>query len=71
MKQIKKKRATAAKMPAKQELSDPASSPEVKKTLVEEALIWNKGRRAGIQVPQGLEVVAWEDEVWNKEDYFV
>lgn len=38
-------------MQAKQEPSDPASSPEVMKTLVVEALIWNKGRWEGIQVP--------------------
>lgn len=43
-------------MQAKQELSDPASSPEVMKTLVVEALIWNKGRWEGIQLPQGVEV---------------
>lgn len=60
-----------AKMPAKQGLSDPASSPEVMKTLVDEALIWNKARWEGIQVPQGVEVGVWEDEVWKKEDYFV
>lgn len=58
-------------MPAKQRLSDPASSPEVMKTLVYEALIWNKGRREGIQVPRGLEVAMWRDEVLKKKDYFV
>lgn len=57
-------------MQAKQEPSDPASSPEVMKTLVVEALIWNKGRWEGIQVPQGVEVAVWE-EVWKKEDYVV
>lgn len=31
-------------MQAKQEPSDPASFPKVMKTLVVEALIWNKGR---------------------------
>lgn len=57
-------------MQAKQEPSDPASSPEVMKTLVVEALIWNKGRWEGIQVPRGVEAAVCE-EVWKKEDYVV
>lgn len=44
-------------MQAKQVLSDPASSPEVTKTLVVEALIWNKARSEGILIAQGIEVV--------------
>lgn len=63
--------ATTAEMQAKQEPSDPASSPEVMKTLVVEALIWNKGRWEGILLPRGVEVVLGEEEVWKKEDYFV
>lgn len=58
-------------MQAKQEPSDPASSPEVMKTLVVEALNWNKGRWEGILLPRGVEVVLGEEEVWKKEDYFV
>lgn len=43
-------------MQAKQEPSDPASSPEVMKTLVVGALIWSKGRREGILLPQDVKV---------------
>lgn len=50
-------------MQAKQEPSDPASSPEVMKSLVVEALIWNEGRWEEIQVPQGVEVATWEEKV--------
>lgn len=61
-----------AKMQAKQVLSDPASSPEVTKTLVVEAFIWNKARWEGILIAQGMEVVVEEEkEVWKKENYFV
>lgn len=58
-------------MQAKQESSDPASSPEVMKTLVVGALIWNKRRWEGNQGLQGVEVVVWEEEVWKKEEYVV
>ena len=58
-------------MQAKQEPSDPASSPEVMKTLVVEALIWNKGRWEGIQVPQGVEVAAGREVCEQIEHYFV
>lgn len=61
-----------AKMQAKQVLSDPASSPEVTKTLVVEAFIWSKARWEGILIAQGMEVVVEEEkEVWKKENYFV
>lgn len=43
-------------MQAKQEPSDPASSPEVMKTLVVGALIWSKGRGEGILLPQDVKV---------------
>lgn len=43
-------------MQAKQEPSDPARSPEVTKTLAVGALIWSKGRREGILLPQDVKV---------------
>lgn len=50
-------------MQAKHKPSDPASSPEVMKTLVVEALIWNKRRCEGILLPWGEGVVTGEEEV--------